>query len=113
MCSPQRRIVQPSRGCRAASRQKLNVSWGMALVPAGFGKFSNRLLVGDFGDGRMNVFDLATGEFVGQLEPTDNVPVQIEGLCGFAFGNGFLNQPAISCSLPQGRVMSGTEPMPP
>jgi uncharacterized protein (TIGR03118 family) len=93
MCSSQRRIVQPSRGCRAASRQKLNAPGGMALVPSGFGKFGNRLLMGDFGDGKINAFDLAAGEFIGQLESTDNVPVRIEGLYGFAFGNGFLTRP--------------------
>ncbi|MGJ0428184.1 TIGR03118 family protein [Methylobacter sp.] len=65
----------------------------MALVPSGFGKFSNRLLVGNFGDDRMNAFDLAAGEFIGQLESTGNVPVRIEGLYGFAFGNGFLTRP--------------------
>jgi uncharacterized protein (TIGR03118 family) len=74
------------------SRQQLNAPWGMALAPAGFGKFSNRLLVGNFGDGRINAFDLATGEFVGQLEAANGVPIQIDGLWGLAFGNGFLNQ---------------------
>jgi len=77
----------------SASRQMLNAPWGMALAPAGFGKFSNRLLVGNFGDGRINAFDLATGEFVGQLEAANGVPIQIDGLWGLAFGNGFLNQP--------------------
>ncbi|WP_442786223.1 hypothetical protein [Methylobacter sp. YRD-M1] len=65
----------------------------MALVSAGFGKFSDHLLVGNFGDGRINAFDLATGKFIGQLESTDNVPIRIEGLCGFAFGSGFLSRP--------------------
>jgi uncharacterized protein (TIGR03118 family) len=49
--------------------------------------------MGDFGDGKINAFDLATGEFIGQLESTGNVPVRIEGLYGFAFGNGFLTRP--------------------
>lgn len=48
--------------------------------------------MGDFGDGKINAFDLATGEFIGQLESTDNVPVRIESLYGFAFGNGFLTR---------------------
>ncbi|MBF6647500.1 TIGR03118 family protein [Methylobacter sp. BlB1] len=102
MRSSQRRIVQPSRGCRAASRQKLNAPEGMALVPAGFGEFGNRLLVGNFGDCRINAFDLAAGEFIGQLESTDNVPVRIEGLYGFAFGNGFLTRPINTLSFTAG-----------
>ena len=57
---------------RFASKGKLNAPWGLALAPAGFGKFSNSLLVGNFGDGRINAFDVATGKFLGQLKGTDN-----------------------------------------
>jgi uncharacterized protein (TIGR03118 family) len=78
---------------RVASRGQLNAPWGMALAPAGFGKFSNRLLVGNFGDGHINAYDLATGQFVGQLKGTNHRSIQIDGLWGLAFGNGFLNQP--------------------
>lgn len=79
---------------RVVSRGKLNSPWGMTLAPAGFGKFSNRLLVGNFGDGRINAYDLAMGFFVGRLKGTDRRPIQIEGLWGLAFGNGFGAGPA-------------------
>ena len=78
---------------RVASRGKLNAPWGMTLAPAGFGRFSSRLLIGNFGDGRINAYDLATGEFVGRLKTADRRPIQIDGLWGLAFGNGFVNQP--------------------
>ncbi|MHB8533949.1 MAG: TIGR03118 family protein [Sulfuricaulis sp.] len=78
---------------RVVSHGRLNAPWGMALAPAGFGKFSNRLLVGNFGDGRINVYNLATGKFVGRLKGMDHRPIQIDGLWGIAFGNGFLSQP--------------------
>jgi uncharacterized protein (TIGR03118 family) len=78
---------------RVASRAKLNAPWGMALAPAGFGEFSNRLLVGNFGDGRINAYDLATGKFAGQLKAASGHPIKIDGLWGLDFGNGFLNQP--------------------
>lgn len=78
---------------RVVSRGRLNAPWGMAVAPAGFGRFSGRLLVGNFGDGRINAYDLATGEFVGRLKGVDRRPIQIEGLWGLAFGNGFANQP--------------------
>ncbi len=78
---------------RLVSAGKLNAPWGMALAPAGFGKFSGRLLVGNFGDGLINAFDLATGDFVGQLKGSDHKPIQIDGLWGLAFGNGFKKQP--------------------
>src|SRR5947209_3842433 len=39
---------------RFASQGSLNSPWGLALAPAKFGIFSNDLLIGDFGDGRIN-----------------------------------------------------------
>src|SRR5262249_38687362 len=39
---------------RVAAHGALNAPWGMALAPAGFGRFSNTLLVGNFGDGHVN-----------------------------------------------------------
>ena len=78
---------------RAATRGKLNAPWGLALAPSSFGKFSDRLLVGNFGDGFIDAYDLATGRFKGRLERRDGSPVQIEGLWGLSFGNGVLNQP--------------------
>ncbi|WP_019143207.1 TIGR03118 family protein [Noviherbaspirillum massiliense] len=78
---------------RFASQGTLNSPWGMALAPAGFGKFANSLLVGNFGDGRINAYELASGNFLGQLQGSDQQPLQINGLWGIAFGNGFQNQP--------------------
>jgi len=72
---------------------QLNAPWGMALAPAGFGKFANCLLIGNFGDGTINAYDFATGHFVGQLKEADRRPIKIDGLWGLAFGNGFNNQP--------------------
>jgi uncharacterized protein (TIGR03118 family) len=78
---------------RLVSNGALNAPWGMALAPASFGKFSNRLLVGNFGDGMINAYDLATGRWVGRLKGQDHKPVRIPGLWGIAFGNGLSNQP--------------------
>jgi len=78
---------------RIAARGPLNAPWGMALAPANFGRFSNMLLIGNFGDGRINVYDPVTSEFRGQLRTGHGEPVEIEGLWGIAFGNGLLNQP--------------------
>jgi uncharacterized protein (TIGR03118 family) len=78
---------------RVASQGALNAPWGMTLAPAGFGKFSNRLLIGNFGDGTINAYALASGEFVGRLESSNGQPIRIDGLWGLAFGNGFQGQP--------------------
>jgi len=75
---------------RFASMGSLNSPWGLALAPAGFGRFSNDLLVGNFGDGRINAFDPSTGKFLGQLQDPAGHPIAINGLWGLAFGNGGL-----------------------
>ena len=53
---------------RLASGGTLNSPWGLAMAPSNFGIFSNDLLVGNFGDGRINAFDPATGNFLGQVQ---------------------------------------------
>ena len=71
----------------------LNAPWGLAIAPADFGGFSNTLLIGNFGDGIINAFDLTKGRFIGQLSTPDRRPIVIPGLWGLAFGNGLNNQP--------------------
>lgn len=66
----------------------LNSPWGLALAPANFGDFGGALLVGNFGDGRINAFSLNTGDFLGQLQDTFGNPMTIDGLWGLNFGNG-------------------------
>lgn len=78
---------------RAASGSMLNAPWGMAMAPAGFGAASGLLLVGNFGDGKINVFDPVSGAFMGALNKADGTPNVIPGLWGIAFGNGVQNQP--------------------
>jgi uncharacterized protein (TIGR03118 family) len=79
---------------RVASHGNLNAPWGMALAPSNFGKFSNALLVGNFGDGTINGFDLKNGTPLGQLRTSSNQILVIDGLWGIAFGNGVMNQSA-------------------
>jgi uncharacterized protein (TIGR03118 family) len=78
---------------RVASRGRLNAPWGIALAPARFGTFSNALLIGNFGDGRINAFEPVFGFPMGPLRDSRMRPIEIEGLWGIAFGNGFANQP--------------------
>ncbi len=77
---------------RLISRGVLNAPWGLAVSPVGFGPFGGRLLVGNFGDGRINAFDLATGSYVGTLDRPSGAPVHIDGLWGVSFGNGVAGQ---------------------
>jgi uncharacterized protein (TIGR03118 family) len=72
---------------RFASRGKLNSPWGIALAPSDFGRFSDRLLIGNFGNGHINAFALRNGKWVGELHGKRG-PIVIDGLWGLAFGNG-------------------------
>ena len=54
----------------------------------GFGRFSGALLVGNFGDGHINAYDMTTGERLGQLRRPNGHALAIEGLWGLRFGNG-------------------------
>lgn len=70
----------------------LNAPWGIALAPADFGTLSNLLLVGNFGDGKINSYDPNNGHFMGTLS-TANGAFAAPGLWGIAFGNDAANQP--------------------
>jgi uncharacterized protein (TIGR03118 family) len=78
---------------RVASRGTLNSPWGMAVAPSNFGKFSGDLLIGNFGDGRINAYKFTQGRShrfasAGQLPGAKGKPIKIDGLWGLAFGNG-------------------------
>jgi uncharacterized protein (TIGR03118 family) len=73
---------------RLGTRGALNAPWGVAMAPAGFGRFSNDVLVGNFGDGRVNAFDPGTGEFEGQLQDPRGNPLTVPGLWALRFGTG-------------------------
>jgi uncharacterized protein (TIGR03118 family) len=76
---------------RVASGGKLNAPWGLALAPADFGRFGGDLLVGNFGDGRINAYAPMAGgsyEHDGVLRRPSGVPVSIDGLWALQFGNG-------------------------
>src|SRR5581483_1903141 len=80
----QRLIVGDSTGHTGP----LNSPWGLALAPAGFGAFGGDLLVGNFGDGRINAFNGTTGSFVGTVAPAHGGPLVNTGLWALSFGNG-------------------------
>ena len=50
---------------RLVSAGVLNSPWGMAIAPASFGSLAGALLVGNFGDGHINVFTLGEDGYGG------------------------------------------------
>ncbi|WP_165250436.1 TIGR03118 family protein [Paludisphaera soli] len=75
---------------RIGSAGMLDSPWGLAIAPSTFGSFAGDLLVGNFGDGRINVFDPTGGGFLGQLGDSSGRPLVIDGLWGLMVGNGGL-----------------------
>jgi uncharacterized protein (TIGR03118 family) len=73
---------------RVGTQGTLDSPWGLALAPSSFGQFAGDLLVGNFGDGTINAFDLATNTFAGQLHGSDGTPLAIDGLWALTAGNG-------------------------
>jgi uncharacterized protein (TIGR03118 family) len=73
---------------RVASNGPLNSPWGMAIAPDDFGKFAGDLLVGNFGDGTINAFNLKNDKFVGTLDGVDGKPITIGDLWTLTPGNG-------------------------
>lgn len=72
---------------RLISGGHLNSPWGVALAPENFGRFSHHLLVGNFGDGVINAYDLNPGSFDDSLKNKNGNAIQTDGLWGIAFGN--------------------------
>jgi uncharacterized protein (TIGR03118 family) len=73
---------------RLIRRGALNSPWGLAIAPQGFGDLGGDLLVGNFGDGRINAYDIHSGQLEGALEDPRGAPIAIDGLWGIGFGNG-------------------------
>src|SRR5216117_3566350 len=78
---------------RVASRGRLDSPWGLAIATDDFGKFGGDLLIGNFGDGTINAFDLGGDRGKdrlrqgGQLRSADGRALAIDGLWAIAFGN--------------------------
>jgi uncharacterized protein (TIGR03118 family) len=72
---------------RFASQGALNSPWGVARASFAFGLFSGQILVGNFGDGRINVFD-SNGNFLAQLGKPNGKALVIDGLWTLTLGGG-------------------------
>ena len=76
---------------RVATRGQLDAPWGLAWAPPSFGRFGGDLLVGNFGDGRINAYaPRSNGRFEhrGVLREGTGRKVAIDGLWALSFGNG-------------------------
>jgi uncharacterized protein (TIGR03118 family) len=53
----------------------LNAPWGAVMAPQSFGAFGGKLLVGNFGDGTIDAFDLTTGNFIDQMKQANGTVI--------------------------------------
>jgi uncharacterized protein (TIGR03118 family) len=72
---------------RIATQGALNSPWGLTIAPSSFGSIAGDLLVGNFGDGTINAFNLASLAFDGPLKDAADAPIVIDGLWGLTIGN--------------------------
>jgi uncharacterized protein (TIGR03118 family) len=72
---------------RLASGGLLNSPWGVARASFAFGRFSGDILIGNFGDGRVNVVT-PFGRALDQLRTPNGTPLSIDGLWTLTLGGG-------------------------
>jgi uncharacterized protein (TIGR03118 family) len=66
---------------RLVSGGNLNAPWGLEIA-------NGQLWVGNFGDGRINVYNPGNGSFIGTPKDCFNIPLQFDGLWGLFFDDG-------------------------
>jgi uncharacterized protein (TIGR03118 family) len=93
--APDNEVIQPGAGNgiinifdfygafvrRLVTGGALNAPWGLAVAPNNWGDAACKLLVANFGDGRINVYDFC-GKFLGYLRDRCGRPVFIDGISG-------------------------------
>ena len=78
---------------RLISRGELNAPWGLAMTPQ-VKHEPGKLFVGNFGDGRINVYSLSSdkrkldAKFMGPIVDQKRRPISIDGLWAIAYGPG-------------------------
>jgi len=76
-----------------ASQGRLDAPWGLAIAPDDFPVFGGMLLVGNFGSGHIEAFDLKRCDQrgchdAGELHRADGTAIEIDGLWAIDFGKG-------------------------
>lgn len=76
---------------RIATNGSLYAPWGITLAPATFGSFGGDLLIGQFGDGQILVYDPSTDNFLGTIDGTNGQPIVNPFLWSLEFRTGGTN----------------------
>jgi uncharacterized protein (TIGR03118 family) len=75
---------------RIAAGGDLDAPWGLAIAPRSFASLglAGDLLVGNFGNGTIDAFDLTTDKSVGLLTDSSGKTIVIDGLWALTVGSG-------------------------
>jgi uncharacterized protein (TIGR03118 family) len=65
---------------RSFDRGSMNAPWGLAYAPASWGRAAGDLLVGQFGNGQIEIFNPRTGNHVGTVRDDQGHKLVIDGL---------------------------------
>jgi uncharacterized protein (TIGR03118 family) len=76
---------------RLATGGRLNSPWGVARASLAFGKFADDILIGNFGDGRINAL---VGTQLVPLDGTNGKPLRVDGLWTLIRGGGANSSPS-------------------
>ena len=71
----------------------MNAPWGMALAPFNFGRFSDDILIGNFGVGRINAYRSESHVFPGQLSSPSGKAITTDGRWSLTFGGALACDP--------------------
>jgi len=77
-----------------AQHGHLSSPWGVALAPADFGEFANDILIGNFGDGKINAYNPKNGHWLGMVSDASGKPIVNPGLWSVTF-SGAAGQTAV------------------
>jgi uncharacterized protein (TIGR03118 family) len=80
---------------RFASQDGLNSPWGVVLAPDNFGEFSNDILIGNFGDGKITAWELESGKFVDFMKDKYGETINLGTLWTLVFGGGLKASPQV------------------
>ncbi|MGH7916061.1 MAG: TIGR03118 family protein [Candidatus Binataceae bacterium] len=78
---------------RFASNGVLNAPWAVVMAPNSFGEFSNDILIGNFGDGKISAWSPKSGRFMGWMRDTHGRTLTLGSLWALVFGGGLSANP--------------------
>jgi len=94
---------------------ELDMPWGLTLSPKVFTGFEQKLLIGNFGDGQVNIYGPIDGEFLGKLKDEKGNVLEIEGLMALTTGTnngaGTTNELFFSAGAEDGTTYFGKLPV--